>query len=86
MANDRNLTTHTYNEALAERIGSHLAAHARLIGGWLAAMEARIAELNTPPPSSTRRSPRPRDRDLPFRSSEPRALLKQGLLAVRIRA
>lgn len=49
MANDRNLTTHTYNEALAERIGSHLAAHARLIGGWLAAMEARIAELNTPP-------------------------------------
>ncbi|MNR82104.1 Nucleotidyltransferase substrate binding protein like protein [compost metagenome] len=62
MANDRNLTIHTYNEALAEQIGSHLPAHAQLIETWLAAIDARLAELNAsdlpvrdpaaPPPQS----------------------------------
>lgn len=46
MANDRNLTPHTYNEALAAQIGSHLADHAQLIDVWLGAMEARVAALS----------------------------------------
>lgn len=35
---DRNLTAHTYNEALAAAIHARLAAHARLLRGWLAAL------------------------------------------------
>lgn len=42
MVDDRNLTTHTYNEALAEEIYSRLAGYADLIGAWLAAMTARL--------------------------------------------
>jgi nucleotidyltransferase substrate binding protein (TIGR01987 family) len=38
MARDRNLTVHTYNEDLANRIYSRLAAYAGLMEHWLAAM------------------------------------------------
>ena len=38
MANDRNLTAHTYNEALAEEIYSRLPAYARLMEEWLKKM------------------------------------------------
>lgn len=41
MADDRNLTVHTYNEELAKRIFSDLAGHAALLDRWLSAMEAR---------------------------------------------
>jgi len=42
MIDDRNLTVHTYNEALAEDIYSHLSQYADLLAGWLAAMEERV--------------------------------------------
>lgn len=42
MANDRNLTTHTYNEELAISIQRHLPSYAQLMDEWLAAMEARV--------------------------------------------
>ena len=35
MADDRNLTVHTYNEALAEEIASRLTKHAALLQTWL---------------------------------------------------
>ena len=38
MAKDRNLTVHTYNEDLADRIYSRLPEHARLMDAWLTAM------------------------------------------------
>jgi uncharacterized protein YutE (UPF0331/DUF86 family) len=38
MARNRNLTVHTYNEDLASRIYSRLAAYAGLVEHWLAAM------------------------------------------------
>jgi nucleotidyltransferase substrate binding protein (TIGR01987 family) len=41
MADDRNLTVHTYNESLAEAIFSRLPGHVRVIERWLGAMEAR---------------------------------------------
>ena len=41
MAQDRNLTVHTYNEALAEEIYARLPAHAQLMEEWLKAMDAR---------------------------------------------
>jgi nucleotidyltransferase substrate binding protein (TIGR01987 family) len=40
MADDRNLTVHTYNEALAETIYSRLPAYAALMHSWLTAMDA----------------------------------------------
>jgi len=39
MIDDRNLTSHTYNEALAVAIHGRLAGYAGLLGRWLAAME-----------------------------------------------
>jgi nucleotidyltransferase substrate binding protein (TIGR01987 family) len=39
MADDRNLTVHTYNETLAERIYSNLFQYAPLLKDWLTAME-----------------------------------------------
>lgn len=35
----RNLSVHTYNEALAEAIFSRLGGHAEVIAAWLGAME-----------------------------------------------
>ena len=42
MAEDRNLTVHTYNESLAEAIYSRLGGYADLMGRWLEAMEGRV--------------------------------------------
>jgi len=41
MIDDRNLTVHTYNEAVAEDIYSNLPQYADLLAVWLAAMEER---------------------------------------------
>ncbi len=41
MVDDRNLTVHTYNEALAEQIYSNLKRYAELMERWLNAMETR---------------------------------------------
>jgi nucleotidyltransferase substrate binding protein (TIGR01987 family) len=41
MADDRNLTVHTYNEEFAKRIFADLAAHAALLEHWISLMEAR---------------------------------------------
>ena len=42
MADDRNLTAHTYNEALAVAIFSRLPRHLATLESWLAAMNARL--------------------------------------------
>lgn len=42
MADDRNLTVHTYNEALAEMIYSHLLQYAPLMRDWLGAVEQQL--------------------------------------------
>lgn len=42
MVDDRNLTAHTYNEAVAARIHGNLRRYAELMTHWLAAMEARV--------------------------------------------
>ena len=42
MIDDRNLTVHTYNEAVAEDIYAHLPQYADLLSVWLAAMEERV--------------------------------------------
>lgn len=39
MIDDRNLTSHTYNEDLALAIHGRLAGHAGLMGRWLTALE-----------------------------------------------
>jgi len=39
MADDRNLTVHTYNEELARSIFGRLKVYARLMQDWLAALE-----------------------------------------------
>ena len=41
MADDRNLTVHTYNEALAEAIYNRLRGYSQLMDQWLRAMEER---------------------------------------------
>ena len=41
MADDRNLTVHTYNETLAQAIASRIPAYARLMEQWLKAMIER---------------------------------------------
>ncbi len=43
MTDDRNLTVHTYNEALAKEIFARLEAHAAILDTWLGAMEAGSA-------------------------------------------
>jgi nucleotidyltransferase substrate binding protein (TIGR01987 family) len=47
MAQDRNLTVHTYNEALAEEIYARLPAHAQLMEEWLKAMDARMTSATS---------------------------------------
>lgn len=42
MAEDRNLTAHTYHEALAKDLAVRLPAHAALMDRWLSAMESRL--------------------------------------------
>jgi nucleotidyltransferase substrate binding protein (TIGR01987 family) len=42
MIDDRNLTVHTYNEAVAEDIYSHLPRYAELLTVWLTAIEGRV--------------------------------------------
>ncbi len=42
MVDDRNLTVHTYNEAVAEQIFRNLDRYAKLLAHWLSVMEARI--------------------------------------------
>ena len=44
MVDDRNLTVHTYNEAVAERIHRNLSRYAGLLAAWLEAMEERVKE------------------------------------------
>ena len=41
MTDDRNLTVHVYNEALANDIYSRLPRHIDVLGAWLDAMESR---------------------------------------------
>jgi len=41
MADDRNLTVHTYHEDLAKRIFADLTGHATLLERWISAMERR---------------------------------------------
>ena len=41
MADDRNLTAHTYNETLAKDIFSRLSRYVQLIDNWLAGMEQK---------------------------------------------
>ena len=43
MAQDRNLTVHTYHEALANEIRDRLPGHARLMAKWLEAIEQRLS-------------------------------------------
>lgn len=43
MTDDRNLTVHTYNEALSKTIYRRLADYARLMGEWLAGMEEGLS-------------------------------------------
>ncbi len=42
MADDRNLTVHTYNEALADAIFARLPQHAEALEGWFKAMCQRL--------------------------------------------
>lgn len=44
MVDDRNLTVHTYNEAVAERIYRNLSHYIGLLAAWLKAMEDRVKE------------------------------------------
>lgn len=44
MAEDRNLTVHTYREDLAEEIYGRLAGYVELMGAWLANMERSMRE------------------------------------------
>ena len=41
MVDDRNLSVHTYDETLAERIRKRIPAHADLLRSWLDAVESR---------------------------------------------
>jgi len=43
MVDDRNLTSHTYNEELAEQIYTRLASYAKLMERWLADITRHIA-------------------------------------------
>ena len=42
IANDRNLTVHTYNEELARQLYARLADHAALLRAWLAEIQKRL--------------------------------------------
>ena len=45
MVDDRNLTSHTYNQNLADRICKELDNYADLMADWLSGMEAAIEEI-----------------------------------------
>ncbi len=45
MVDDRNLTVHTYNEALAEMIFSRIHGYAKLMRKWLEGIEQRMGNL-----------------------------------------
>lgn len=42
MVDDRNLTSHTYHEGLAQRIYDRLPPYAQLMGEWLAKMKSSV--------------------------------------------
>ena len=42
MAYDRNLTSHTYNEELAQQITSRIPQHAVVLKHWLLAVENKL--------------------------------------------
>jgi len=44
LVDDRNLTVHTYNEELAQRIFSHLNNYAGLMADWLGMMKGEVQE------------------------------------------
>ena len=44
MADDRNLTVHTYNESLAESIYSRLSGYAQVMALWLESLERRCSK------------------------------------------
>jgi nucleotidyltransferase substrate binding protein (TIGR01987 family) len=44
MVDDRNLTVHAYNEAIAEAIAQRLAEYARLMRCWLGAMAGHLGK------------------------------------------
>ena len=44
LVDDRNLTAHTYNEALAQAIWSRLPTHLSILQRWLATLERAIAK------------------------------------------
>ena len=41
MVSDRNLTVHTYNEALAEEIFARLPLYSRLVDAWIRSLEGK---------------------------------------------
>jgi nucleotidyltransferase substrate binding protein (TIGR01987 family) len=43
LVDDRNLTAHTYNEALAQAIWSRLPGHLQVLSNWLLALERAVA-------------------------------------------
>jgi len=45
MVDDRNLTVHTYNEALAQMIYARLAAYAAAMTRWVDVMDSRLSAL-----------------------------------------
>lgn len=45
MVDDRNLTSHTYNEGLAEQIYDQLGNYAELMAEWISAMEEVLEEV-----------------------------------------
>ncbi len=47
MVDDRNLTSHTYNEGLAEQIHTQLGSYVRLMNEWLSDMERLTNDSKT---------------------------------------
>ncbi|EFK11261.1 putative toxin-antitoxin system, antitoxin component [delta proteobacterium NaphS2] len=45
MVDDRNLTSHTYNESLAQRIYAEIDNYAELMSCWLSAMKAAVENM-----------------------------------------
>ena len=46
MADDRNLTSHTYNKSLATQIMARMPQHSTLLHAWLKAIELKLAGIN----------------------------------------
>lgn len=46
MVDDRNLTSHTYNEGLAEQIYDQLGNYAELMARWLSTMEKSVENID----------------------------------------